>query len=169
MTEAVWHPNGIFILTVHEDTSLVLWDSKDGRKLQARTLHATNVDQPGGSRPAGPDGETTGPKEPIIKVAWCAKESPDDTGLLVAGGRHVGDPNKGLTFLDMGPTPNYQTSSWQVLSSYFEEHAVTFPCRFPQVHMLSTSASFLVLLLILRALTIQLLCLPYFLRESWSR
>ncbi|CAI7577294.1 unnamed protein product [Penicillium pancosmium] len=120
MTEAVWHPNGHFVLTVHEDTSLVLWDSKDGRKLHARTLQATNVDQPGGSRPAGPDGQTTGPKEPIVKVAWCAKDNPDDTGLLVAGGRHVGEPNKGLTFLDMGPTPNYQTSSWQVLSSYFE-------------------------------------------------
>ncbi|KAJ5174424.1 uncharacterized protein N7482_000301 [Penicillium canariense] len=123
LTNAIWHPNGIFVLTVHEDTSLVLWDSKDGRRLHARTIQAANVDQPGSSgRPgsAGSAGSSTGPKEPITKVAWCAKDNPDDTGLLVAGGKAAGDPNKGLTFLDMGPTPNYSTSSWQVLSGYFE-------------------------------------------------
>ncbi|KAJ6105830.1 hypothetical protein N7512_009347 [Penicillium capsulatum] len=119
LTNAIWHPNGTFVLTVHEDSSLVLWDSKDGRKLQARTLQVANVDQPGSS--GRPDtGDRKGPKEPITKIAWCAKENPDDTGLLVAGGRPSGDPNKGLTFLDMGSTPNYQTSSWQVLTAYFE-------------------------------------------------
>ncbi|KAJ5594795.1 uncharacterized protein N7459_001003 [Penicillium hispanicum] len=120
LTDAVWHPNGIFLLTVHEDTSLVLWDSKDGRKLHARTIQAVNIDQLGSASRFDPAVDHKGPKEPVTKVAWCAKENPDDTGLLVAGGRAAGDPNKGLTFLDMGPTPNYQTSSWQVLSSYFE-------------------------------------------------
>ncbi|KAJ5727547.1 hypothetical protein N7493_005367 [Penicillium malachiteum] len=118
LIDAIWHPNGIFVLTVHEDTSLVLWDSKEGRKLHARTLQATNVDQPGGGR-ADPS-QASGPIEPITKVTWCAKENPDDTGLLVAGGKPVQDVNKGLTFLDMGPTPNYQTSSWQILSNYLE-------------------------------------------------
>ncbi|KAJ5634200.1 hypothetical protein N7528_002042 [Penicillium herquei] len=118
LIDAIWHPNGIFVLTVHEDTSLVLWDSKEGRKLHARTLQATNIDQPGGGR-TDPS-EVSGPNEPITKVTWCAKENPDDTGLLVAGGKPVQDVNKGLTFLDMGPTPNYQTSSWQILSSYLE-------------------------------------------------
>lgn len=144
LTDAIWHPNGIFILTVHEDTSLVFWDSKDGRKLQARTLQATDVDLPGSSSRSDIAGGPSGPKEPITKVTWCAKENPDDTGLLVAGGRPAGDPNKGLTFLDMGPTPNYQTSSWQMLSGYFERtrrhmnlpippgaHAVTF-CLIPR-------------------------------------
>lgn len=119
LNHAIWHPNGTFVLTVHDDSSLVLWDSKDGRKLHARTLNAVSVDEPGSSgRPENSD--YPGPKEPITKIAWCAKDNPDDTGLLVAGGRHAGDPNKGLTFLDFGPTPNYQTSSWQVLSTYFE-------------------------------------------------
>ncbi|KAJ6019029.1 hypothetical protein N7522_001096 [Penicillium canescens] len=119
LTNAIWHPNGIFILTVHEDSSLVLWDTKDGRKLHARTVQTPNVDSPDAARPGSP-GEVPGPREPITKVAWCAKENPDDTGLLVAGGRPVGEQSKGLVFLDMGPTPNYQTSSWQILSSYFE-------------------------------------------------
>ncbi|KAJ5494149.1 hypothetical protein N7463_010236 [Penicillium fimorum] len=120
LTKAIWHPNGIFILTVHEDSSLVLWDTKDGRKLHARTVQTPNVDQPGGAGRPGSPGETPGPKEPITKVIWCTKSNPDETGLLVAGGRPAGDQTKGLVFLDMGPTPNYQTSSWQILSSYFE-------------------------------------------------
>ncbi|KAJ5866107.1 hypothetical protein N7534_000660 [Penicillium rubens] len=119
LTNAIWHPNGIFILTVHEDSSLVLWDTKDGRKLHARTIQTPNVDQPGAGRPGSP-GEPAGPKEPVTKAIWCAKSNPDDTGLLVAGGRPVGDQSKGLVFLDMGPTPNYQTSSWQILSTYLE-------------------------------------------------
>ncbi|KAJ5861686.1 Lethal giant larvae (Lgl)-like C-terminal [Penicillium soppii] len=119
LTNAIWHPNGIFILTVHDDASMVLWDTKDGRKLHARTVQTPNVDQPDTGR-SGPSDESAGPKEPITKIIWCAKENPDDTGLLVAGGRPVGDSNKGLAFLDMGPTPNYQTSSWQVLSTYLE-------------------------------------------------
>ncbi|KAJ5793108.1 uncharacterized protein N7503_009086 [Penicillium pulvis] len=136
LTDAIWHPNGIFVLTVHEDTSLVLWDSKDGRKLHARTLQATNVDQPGGGRP-DPE-QATGPKEPITKVSWCAKENPDDTGLLVAGGKSAQDVNKGLTFLDMGPTPNYQTSSWQVISAYFERTRKHVSLPFPPGAMAST-------------------------------
>jgi len=120
LIDAIWHPNGIFVLTVHEDTSLVLWDTKDGRKLHARTLQATNVDQPGMTRSDPAAEECSGPKEPIFKVTWCAKDNADDTGILVAGGRYVGDPIKGLTFLDMGPTPNYATSSWQILSAYLE-------------------------------------------------
>ncbi|CAI7635727.1 unnamed protein product [Penicillium glandicola] len=120
LTNATWHPNGIFILTVHEDSSLVLWDTKDGRKLHARTVQTPNVDQPGAAGRPGSPGEAAGPKEPITKVIWCAKANPDDTGLLVAGGRPINDQSKGLVFLDMGPTPNYQTSSWQILSTYLE-------------------------------------------------
>ncbi|KAJ5887943.1 hypothetical protein N7495_007984 [Penicillium taxi] len=120
LTDAIWHPNGIFALTVHEDGSLVLWDTKDGRRLHARTLEATNVDQVGGGRSDPAAGVFSGAKMPITKVVWCAKDNPDDTGLLVAGGKSSGDPKKGMTFLDMGPTPNYATSSWQILSTYLE-------------------------------------------------
>lgn len=119
LTNAIWHPNGTFILTIHEDGSLVLWDSKDGRKLHARTVQTPNIDQPSASGPASSD-EAAGLKEPITKIIWCAKQNPDDTGILVAGGRPASGQNKGLAFLDMGPTPNYQTSSWQVLSTYLE-------------------------------------------------
>ena len=43
LTQAVWHPTGTFVLTGHEDSSLVIWDPKDGRIIMARTITDTNV------------------------------------------------------------------------------------------------------------------------------
>ncbi len=52
LTQALWHPTGTFVLTGHEDSSLVFWDTiKDGRMVMARTLTDTNVATPGA--PAG--------------------------------------------------------------------------------------------------------------------
>lgn len=130
LTKALWHPNGIFVLTVHDDTSLVLWDTKDGRKIMARTIQAANVDEP----VANPDrrGSAGLPiKDPITQIAWCVKENTDDTGLLVAGGHPKNEPNKALTFLDLGTTPNYQTSSWPMLSKYFETQKQRMTLRTP--------------------------------------
>lgn len=121
LAQAIWHPTGTFILTSHEDSSLVVWDAKDGRKLLARTLQATRVDVPGSSAGLQSRPPTFSVKEPIFRVAWCSKENPDDTGLLIAGGLPTNDPEKGLTFLDLGPTPNYATSSWQILADHFEK------------------------------------------------
>lgn len=120
LTRALWHPNGIFVLTVHDDNSLVFWDSKDGRKIMARTMQDVNVDEPGvaSGRPMSVSG-ISGLKGPINQIAWCVKQNGDDSGLLIAGGRSASDP-KGLTFMDLGSTPNYQTSTWPMLASYFE-------------------------------------------------
>jgi hypothetical protein len=86
----------------------------------ARTLQDINVDRPGaGSRSLGTSPGTFSLKEPIFQIAWCCKENPDDTGILVAGGSPTTEVTKGLTFFDLGPTPNYQTSSWQALSNHF--------------------------------------------------
>jgi len=130
LTKALWHPNGSFILTVHEDSSLVFWDAKDGRVLMARTIQDTNVNQPGSrSESLGSTPGTFSLKEPIYQIAWCVKENADETGILIAGGRPTTETNEGLTFFDLGPTPNYQTSSWQTLSRYFEnpKRQITLP------------------------------------------
>lgn len=113
LTHAMWHPTGTFIATAHDDGSLVFWDPKDGRVLMARTLEDTKVNMPGA--PADPV-----LREPYFKIAWCCKENPDDTGVLVAGGQQGLAPTKGLTFLDLGITPVYATSSWQILSDQFQ-------------------------------------------------
>ncbi len=120
LSQATWHPIGTFIMTGHEDSSLVIWDPKDGRVVMARTLHDSNVDRPGaGSGSYGAAPGTFSLKEPLFRVAWCSKQNPDDTGILIAGGASTTSPTKGLTFLDLGPTPNYATSSWQILSDHF--------------------------------------------------
>ncbi|KAL4810537.1 lethal giant larvae like, C-terminal-domain-containing protein [Aspergillus unguis] len=121
LTHALWHPNGIIILTVHDDNSLVFWDTKDGRKLLARSITTPNVDQPGvlPERPAGSE-PIMGMKDPITDIAWCVKANGDDNGLLIAGGRPKDDRNKNLVFIDFGASPNYQTSSWAMITSHLE-------------------------------------------------
>lgn len=118
LTHAVWHPTGTFILTAHDDSSLVFWDPRDGRVVHARTIDDTDVNVPG--RPRSRDDKATiAVKQPYIKIAWCSKANADDTGLLVAGGSPTTNPTRGLTFIDLGPTPVYQTSTWDSLAAYF--------------------------------------------------
>ncbi|KAF2799493.1 hypothetical protein K505DRAFT_294468 [Melanomma pulvis-pyrius CBS 109.77] len=121
LTQAVWHPTGTFLLTGHEDSSIVIWDPKDGRIVQARTLQDTNVDKPGpGTFSPGAAPGTFSIKSPIFRIAWCANQDPDDTGILIAGGAPSNLTTKSLTFFELGRTPVYGTSSWQVLSDHFE-------------------------------------------------
>lgn len=122
LNQAIWHPTGAFVLTGHEDSSLVIWDSKDGRKILARTIQSTNIDVPGNdTRSLGSAPGTYALKCPLFRIAWCCKENPDDTGILIAGGTPTTSLEKGLTFIELGHTPVYATSSWQILSQHFEK------------------------------------------------
>ena len=122
LVQATWHPTGTFILTCHDDGSIVIWDPKSGSIIQAMTLQRTNVNKPSGvDLASGSISQTLTPKAPISQVAWCCKKNPDDTGILIAGGLATNVTDKGLTFVELGPTPTYQTSSWQVLSEHFEK------------------------------------------------
>jgi WD40 repeat protein len=122
LMQAVWHPTGTFILTGHEDGSLVFWDAKDGRVVMARTLTDTNIDKPSSMGMRGPaQGQgNLAVKEPLYKIVWCANQDPEDTAILISGGASSTSPAKGLTLLELGRTPVYTTSSWQVLSQYLE-------------------------------------------------
>lgn len=119
MTHAVWHPTGTFILTAHEDTSLVFWDPRDGRLLEARTVEDVAVNMPGSKVPTGPGSLAASIKEPYARIAWCSKTNPDDTGILLIGGQLATSSTPGITFMDFGQTPNYQTSSWDYLTGHF--------------------------------------------------
>ncbi|KAF3763075.1 hypothetical protein M406DRAFT_292705 [Cryphonectria parasitica EP155] len=114
LTHALWHPTGTFILTAHDDGSLVFWDAKDGRIVMARSLYETKVDQT--VRPA----PSPRPIQPYVKISWCCKDNPDDTALLIAGGQTADEPERGLTFLELGQTPNYATSTWQILEDHLK-------------------------------------------------
>lgn len=119
LTQALWHPTGTFILTAHHDSSLVFWDSTDGRLIMARTLEDTNVDKPGAGRYNS--AQQIGRKIPYSRIAWCANRDPDDTALLISGGMPEDHPTKGLTLIELGRTPNYTTSSWDVLAKHIAE------------------------------------------------
>ncbi|KAK1638840.1 lethal giant larvae like, C-terminal-domain-containing protein [Colletotrichum phormii] len=122
VTHALWHPTGTFIMTAHEDGSLVFWDPKDGRIIMARTLTEMHVDQ------ATPNAGQVGYAEPYGRIAWCCKENPDDTGLLISGGQSPESPQEGLTFIELGQTPIYATSSWQVLQDHLKgKRQITLP------------------------------------------
>ncbi|KAL2268367.1 hypothetical protein VTJ83DRAFT_3213 [Remersonia thermophila] len=128
LVQATWHPTGTFVLTAHEDGSLVFWDPKDGRVVAARTLYRTRVNEaakPGAAATHAPHA----PLAPLGPIKWCCKASnPDDTALLIAGGQAADDPDQGLTFLDLGPTPIYATSSWEILTNHFEaKQRLTLP------------------------------------------
>ena len=127
LTQALWHPTGTFVATAYDDASLVFWDLKDGRILMARTLTDTFVDKPGTSSDSfGNTPGTHALKQPFSKIAWCCKENPDDTGILVAGGVPTTLPQKGMTFLELGVTPVYATSTWPILTDHFEARTQHF-------------------------------------------
>lgn len=119
LTHAIWHPTGTFVLTAHADTSLLFWDPRDGRIIEARTVEDVAVNVPGSGANLQPGSFATAIKEPYNKIVWCSKENPDDTGLLLVGGRAPTAPAPGLTFIELGLTPNYQTSSWDYLTNFF--------------------------------------------------
>lgn len=121
LVHVFWHPTGTFVGTAYNDESLVFWDPKDGRVVMARTLSDSHVDKPG--QQSNSFGNTPGTfaiKEPFSKIAWCCKANPDDTGILIAGGMPNTVTEKGLSFLELGPTPVYSTSTWQILSTHLE-------------------------------------------------
>lgn len=120
LTHATWHPTGTFILTAHEDGTLVFWDptvGKEAKIIQARTLVDCNVNRPGTARGGNLN---MGKRVPFTHVSWCANQDPDDTALLLAGGIIKDMPTKGLVLMEFGRTPMFNTSSWDLLSSHFE-------------------------------------------------
>jgi len=119
LTHAIWHPTGTFVLTAHKDLSLVFWDPRDGRALEARTVEDVAINVPGNRASAQPGSLANSLKEPYTKITWCSKENPDDTGILLAGGQPAASPAPGLTFIELGLTPNYQTSTWDFLTNHF--------------------------------------------------
>lgn len=122
VVEVLWHPTGTFICTTHDDSCLVIWDPKDGRIVQSRSIQDAYVHIPGtpaASDIFGGDGNTVSIRQPLFKVAWCSTANPDETSILIAGGNSSSMPVKGMTFLDLGLTPNMLTSSVQIISDYF--------------------------------------------------
>ena len=122
IVSAIWHPTATFVCTTHEDGVMAIWNAKDGSLVQARTLDEANVHLPGnlpGALTTGGAVEGLSIRQPVFRIAWCSTSNPDDTSLLIAGGNPMTMPSKGLTHIDLGPTPNMLTSSLQAVAEHF--------------------------------------------------
>ena len=115
VVQALYHPNGLHILTVHADNSLVFWDANNGELIQARTLFDMDVHVPGSYE------NLNGMRnDRIKKVAWICDADPEKTSLLIAGGTAPhGTETFGLTMLDFGTTPKYSVTSYEKMSHYY--------------------------------------------------
>lgn len=105
--QSVFHPNGLNILTVHEDRSLVFWDNNNGQKIVCRAL----LDE---------DPNFSNSSTNIFKVAWIQEKDEYSTSILIAGG--CGDPSNGdhcLTLMNLGPTPMYSVTSYEKMANYY--------------------------------------------------
>lgn len=108
--QALWHPHGHHVLTVHIDGSLVFWDATEGVLLQARTLTDVDVNIPRRNIPSL--GSTGIENNRITKVAWVCTQNPEETAIIVAGGHSFEGAIQGVTVLDFGVTPAVAITSY---------------------------------------------------------
>lgn len=115
VTQSLYHPNSLHVMTVHEDGSLVFWDANSGKLIQARTLFDTDVNEPRNAI-----NTATVKPSPILQVSWICKANPEYTSLLIAGGSIDGEQScHNLTMIDLGVTPMYSMTSYEKMSAYY--------------------------------------------------
>lgn len=118
LTHLSWSPSGSYIVTAHEDGCLAFWEAKnEGRPIHVRTLDESHVNIPKSSYAVRGDDEEIVLRDPIVQIAWCSATDLEDTSIAVAGGQLSNMPQKGLTYLDFGTTP--QNLIGEALSNHF--------------------------------------------------
>lgn len=109
--EAHFHPNGLHILTVHKDNTLVFFDANDGTLLQARTFTSTNLHKNGVA--LQPPDEFV----PILNVRWLCGADPENTMLIFSGG----DPanHTAINVINFGLTLKYTLTAHEKQSEFY--------------------------------------------------
>lgn len=114
--QSLFHPNSLFILTVHDDNSLVFWDVNTGKLIQARTLFDEDINIPvyGLKKLSQPE------LPHILKASWICQSNSEYTTLLIANGpSDIDSSAQGLVMIDFGRTPFYSFNSYDSVSAYF--------------------------------------------------
>lgn len=114
--QSLFHPNSLFILTVHNDNSLVFWDTNTGKLIQARTLFDEDINIPvyGLKKQEQPD------LPHILKASWICQSNSEYTTLLIANSSSgIESSVQGMVMIDFGRTPLYSLNSYESVSSYF--------------------------------------------------
>ncbi|GMM37689.1 putative Rab GTPase-binding protein [Saccharomycopsis crataegensis] len=126
VVKALFHPNGLNILTCHEDGSLVFWDTNNGTLIQARTLFDTDVDKPQSGLFNNVKMVQPMRYNKITQIEWVCEANPENTSLLIAGGDSIksNNPNEretnlNLTRIDFGTTPKYSITSYEKMSEFY--------------------------------------------------
>ena len=115
--QSLYHPNSLHILTIHEDNSMVFWDTNSGHLIEARTLFETDVNVPNQGREIL-SGAAGSPQ--IFKAYWICMNNPEYTSLLIATKSLAkGDDSQGITILDLGGTPLYSITSYDAMQQYY--------------------------------------------------
>lgn len=116
LVHCLWHPNGLHMLTVHSDNSIVFWDAKTGKKIIARTLFDSEVDEPTG-QPQRPQKQQM---THIKKIEWLCESNPEKTSLLILGGDgFVADGYHQLVRMNFGTMLSYSMTTYSQMAKYY--------------------------------------------------
>lgn len=111
LVESHYHPNGLHVVTVHIDGTLVFWDA-NGTLLEARTIAETRLQKPGPPVTILPE---EAPES--IHAKWIAGQDPELTQLVVSGAtRNAPDV---LDILDFGYTLKYSLTSHENQGEFY--------------------------------------------------
>ncbi|CCH62749.1 hypothetical protein TBLA_0I00900 [Henningerozyma blattae CBS 6284] len=114
LIQSLYHPNGLHILTVHEDNSLVFWDAETGHLIQARNSFETDINIP------QPGIEAQVPRVSCIhKAFWNCEADPEYTSLLISYNSLTKNIAQSMVLMDFGLTPKYSLNSYEQMSEFY--------------------------------------------------
>ena len=118
VVQSVFHPNGLHLLTLHDDNSLVFWDLNTGKLILARNLYDVYINKDETVLSVSSDNSDF-PIAPIVEVKWITAESSENTQLLIVGGDIGSATPHSFTIIDLGGTPLYSVTSYDKMRGYY--------------------------------------------------
>ncbi|ODV78898.1 uncharacterized protein CANTADRAFT_65534 [Suhomyces tanzawaensis NRRL Y-17324] len=110
---AQFHPNGLHVLTVHQDSTLVFWDTSDATLIEARNLFDLHLQLPG--PPIDP------PLFQISSVRWVCAANPERTQLVISGSSSVDGSGNTLHVIDFDHTLKYSMTSHAKQAEFYSQ------------------------------------------------
>lgn len=111
LNEARYHPNGLHIVTVHADGTLVFWDASSETLLEARTVKETGLQKRGES--------VTLEEADNTRVRWITGQDPELTLLVITGASNA-KPDV-INILDFGYTLKYSLTSHEKQADFYSQ------------------------------------------------
>lgn len=113
MKQALYHPNGLHLVTIHQDGTLVFWDCTGGVLLEARTIQQRQLHKPGQQ-------VTWDPPSNIV-AKWVTGQDPEVTQLVICGALNT-TPDIMHVF-EFGYTLKYTLTSHEKQGSFYSKPA----------------------------------------------